>query len=394
MYLFILFISFLNLNLSRSHDIGVDIYTNFPGGNIVVDSISGNDIYLSPDLRDTSTDWFYWYFAVKANQSGRLNFHLSGQNYLTNGGPAVSTDGGVSWQWLGKDFTERSFSYQIEAGKEVRFSMGMPYTQSHFDTFMESYRKHKSVRLETLCTTPKGRNTEKLVIGPRQASQKVLITARHHACEMMANYALEGFITTLLSDDNHMRRLRENVEFWIIPFMDKDGVEDGDQGKNRKPKDHNRDYNDESIYCSTGSLRKTVPAWSNGQLKAAIDLHCPWIKGNLNEHIYLVGNAQKKIEEQQVAFMQLLAKNNIGEVKFSPDNGFIAFGTAWNTAKNFTQGKSFSAWAAELEGIRLSTTFEIPYSLNEGMYLTPENLRAFGKDMAFALAEYLGTSEK
>lgn len=186
-----------------------------------------------------------------------------------------------------------------------------------------------------------------------------------------------------------MTRLRNEVEFWIIPFMDKDGVEDGDQGKNRKPKDHNRDYNDESLYCSTAALRAQVPAWSQGNLIAALDLHCPWIKDDLNEHIYLVGSANSRIAEQQLRLIQMLSRHNQSEVKFDAEKGFVPFGTSWNTAKNFVQGKSFSAWASELKGTRLSTTIEIPYSLNNGQLLTPDNLRAFGRDMAFALGEYL-----
>ena len=52
---------------------------------------------------------------------------------------------------------------------------------------------------------------------------------------MMARYVLEGMIETLLSKDKNITSLRENTEFMIIPFMDKDGVEDGDQGKARIP---------------------------------------------------------------------------------------------------------------------------------------------------------------
>lgn len=366
----------------------IKIDANFPGGNVLVDSISGHHVYIRPDLRDTSTDWFYWYFAAKPATAGMVHFHLSGNNYLTNAGPAYSIDQGKTWHWLGRDFTADSFRFEFKAGQEVRFSMGMPYTQAQFDAFLKPYRKN--VRLETLCQTPKGRAIEKLVIGSASASRKVLITARHHACEMMTNYALEGFISTLLSKDKMMTRLRNEVEFWIIPFMDKDGVEDGDQGKNRKPKDHNRDYNDESLYCSTAALRAQVPAWSQGNLIAALDLHCPWIKGDLNEHIYLVGSANSRIAAEQLRLIQMLSRHNQGEVKFDAEKGFVPFGTSWNTAKNFVQGKSFSAWASELEGTRLSTTIEIPYSLNNGQLLTPDNLRVFGRDMAFALGEYLG----
>jgi hypothetical protein len=38
------------------------------------------------------------------------------------------------------------------------------------------------------------------------------------------------------------------VEFCIAPFMDKDGVEEGDQGKLRWPHDHWEDYAEGSRY--------------------------------------------------------------------------------------------------------------------------------------------------
>ena len=49
--------------------------------------------------------------------------------------------------------------------------------------------------------------------------------------------------------------------------MDKDGVEDGDQGKNRRPGDHNRDWDGESIYNSTEAVREFLLVWSDNKLK-------------------------------------------------------------------------------------------------------------------------------
>ena len=69
--------------------------------------------------------------------------------------------------------------------------------------------------------------------------------------------------------------LREHVEFFIVPIVDIDGVEDGDQGKNRKPRDHNRDYAGESIYPQVKAIRERLPEWSDGKLRLALDLHCP-----------------------------------------------------------------------------------------------------------------------
>jgi murein tripeptide amidase MpaA len=369
------------------------IKTNFPGGNIVVDSIKGTTVYLRPELRDTDHEWFYWYFSITSNRSDSIRFVFTRKECMTIKGPAVSNDLGKSWKWLyAGTISNNEFTAYIKAGKELRFSMGMPYTQSNFDAFLKPYRFSANVRLDTLCVTPKGRATEKLVIHPLNSGnirRKILITARHHACEMMANYVMEGLIASVLSKDPAMKALRESTEFWFIPFMDKDGVEDGDQGKYRAPRDHNRDYDGTSLYCSTSALRTQVPAWSNNQAEVMMDFHCPTLRGTWNEVIYMVGSAKPEIEEQQRKFLNHIVANNRGTLKYDTVKGLLAYGTAWNKASNTTQGMSSSQWTQTIPGIKLASSIEFPYAVHNNEIMTPEKLRLLGRDIAFAIQSYL-----
>ena len=98
--------------------------------------------------------------------------------------------------------------------------------------------------------------------------------------------------------------LRENVELLVVPFMDKDGVEDGDQGKDRKPRDHCRDYVGKSLYPSVRTLRTFAPEWSTGRLSIAFDFHCPFIRDN---KIYQVGSSHENIRVEQKKFGGILA---------------------------------------------------------------------------------------
>ena len=50
---------------------------------------------------------------------------------------------------------------------------------------------------------------------------------------------------------------------------------------------------------------------------------------------------------------------------------------------------SFSRWSASLPGIRLPTSFEIPYAESSGVAVTPDGARRFGHAVARALAAYL-----
>ena len=364
-----------------------NLCSDFPGGNIQVDKIKGDTVWIRPDLRDTEGDWFYWYFAVNNAKGKTLTFVFSKPNVLTSKGPATSLDGGNHWNWINPDNSwDSSFSYTFKSNSEVRFSMGMPYTQKHFQQFIGAYLKSEYVILDTLATTKAGRSVERVIIKPKSGTvkYKVLITTRHHACEMMGNYEMEGIIAEILKDE----WLKNNVEFCLIPFIDKDGVENGDQGKNRIPHDHNRDYTGVSIYSSVAALRDWVPVWSESKLVVTLDLHCPWIKAENNENIYVVGSPDEKIAVQQRLFCNILKSTNHGELKIS-EKSYFPYGKDWNRAEKATPGLTFGKWTAQLEGVKLPISIEFPYANNEGQTITQENARTFGIDLTKAIKKYL-----
>jgi hypothetical protein len=365
---------------------------NYPGGNIVVERIEGDTVHLRPDLRDTEGWWFYWGFRVQGAAGHSLTFAFSGRSPIGVRGPAVSTDGGRSWSWLGAEAVKGgSFQYAFAAdAEEVRFCLAIPYLEEDLKEFLARYKGNPGILVQELCKTQHGRSVERLHVGrlDGQARHRVLMTARHHACEMMANYAMEGALETVLAGNDDGYWFRRNVEILSIPFMDKDGVEEGDQGKNRTPRDHNRDYIGKSVHASVAALRTFVPNWSNGRLAVAFDLHCPYISGPHNEAIYIVGSADESMWRQQREFGRLLETVQSGPLVYRASDN-LPFGQAWNTNSNVGANKSCSRWASDLEGVRLVASFEIPYANAGGQPVTAESARAFGRSLARALRGYL-----
>ncbi|CAK7015165.1 MAG: hypothetical protein PETM_00590 [Petrimonas sp.] len=376
------------LVLESLYSQNVNIYSDFPTGNILIEKIKNDSIWVRPDLRDTEGDWFYWCFAVDNAKGKTLSFLLPNLNKLTAKGPAVSYDSGYTWEWLFPDtlsFRSESFQFSFESNKEVRFSMGMPYSQSRFQTFIEKYSSNPSLSLDTLTLTEENRPIEKVIIRPKnKAEYKVLITARHHACEMMANYVIEGMIDEILMN----KKLGSNIEYCFIPFIDIDGVENGDQGKNRLPRDHNRDYSGEAVYNSTIKLKEWFPEWSQNMTTICIDIHCPWIRGDGNEHIYLPGSQFSEMAEEQSKFSRHLTQTNSGELKVS-NNLIYPFGYGWNTHQNNSKGFSFSKWVSTFEHVKLGTSIEFPYGVNVKQTITQQNASNFGRDFIKAVNEYL-----
>jgi len=377
---------------AKAQAASVVVDADYPGGNVVVDRIEGDTVYLRPDLRDTEGWWFYWNFRVRGAAGRTLTFQFADRSPIGVRGPAVSADEGQTWTWLGAEAVrDASFAYTFadDAGA-VRFCFAMPYQEKNLKEFLARHKNSSYLVVQELCKTRKGRRVERLHVGrlDGDVTYRVLLTARHHACEMMANYVMEGVLDSVLADDDEGLWFRRNVEIVAIPFMDKDGVADGDQGKNRKPRDHNRDYIGKSIYPSVAALRTFVPNWSNGKLRAALDLHCPYIRGAYNEVIYIVGSSDERLWQEQRRFGRLLEQVQTGPLVYRASDN-LPFGKAWNTGGNYDKGKSSSRWASGLDGVRLVAPFEIPYANAGGQTVTPESARAFGHSLARALRAYL-----
>ena len=215
----------------------IAIRSDYPGGNITVEKIdaAAGVVALRPDLRDTKGNWFHWDFTLSGAAGRTLRFQFpKGYDYLSSLGPAISRDGGKSWRWLNNDGRRHepnnAFDYTFAPDEsETRFAVSIPYTQKDWDAASARWR---------------GR---------------------------------EGVIDELLSGSPDAEWIRDNADCVFVPFMDKDGVEDGDQGKNRRPHDHNRDYF-AGLYTSVRAFKELLVRESHGRRIVFFDLHSPHVR--------------------------------------------------------------------------------------------------------------------
>jgi len=360
------------------------IDADYPGGNIVLERIDGDRVYLHQELRDTPIWWFYWNFRVRGAAGRRLTFHFTNKDVIGRQGPAVSLDEGKTWSWLGpKSVSGASFSYTFGPDADsVRFCFAIAYQEADLLRFLARYEDHPHLRLDTLCRTRKGRKVERLHLGKLDGEPKhrVVLTCRHHACEMMPSWVLEGTLAAILADDDLGRWFRENVEVVAIPFMDKDGVEEGDQGKARAPHDHAEDYAGDPIYPPVQALKEVLPEWSEGKLRIAIDMHDPYIH-DPNLHWVLV--PEEPYLSNTRTFLDLLEEGRQGPLSYSSKNEWL-----WPSTSPPIGTKPFG-WFATLPGVTVPTALELPYSTASGKQVTPDNARDLGQDIARAIRAYL-----
>ena len=373
-----------------------EIYSDFPGGNIKVVEKTGNKATVTQDYRDSDW-WFYWNFGVRGAEGKTIIF-----NFVNSGdiigfrGPAASFDGGKTWKWLGSDGVKRrksassfEFSFPKDA-KDVRFAFCIPYMPADFDAFI---KKAPAIKRHFLGKTKKGRENYYYTLGNPDGKLKIFLTSRHHACESTGTYAMQGILEEFLQNSTPACALLKDAEIIAVPFMDLDGVLDGDQGKYRKPHDHNRDYSESPIYPSVAAFKSLYNKASESAEKVvALDLHSPWMfrggKSDTNNRAYFVEPLGAKLENLR-RFSGLLESETMkGEGRIVHKSGWnVKYGTLWNKG-NAIKSRTFSVWTGKHPKAEFTSSFETPYSENEGTKITRENLLGLGADFAKALEKY------
>ena len=346
----------------------VRIHNQFIGGTIRVKEIDGDKVKLENEIRDTSGTWFYWAFCIEGAEGRELTFEME-KNRLGYFGPAVSHDL-VSWHWLGECDSD-SFTYRFgESENKVYFAHNMLY---HPDRFL-SLCEHCGLSVSQLCKSCKGRSVPCASLGDGEIS--IIFTARHHACESTGSYVMEGVIDELCASPI------PNSRILFVPFVDFDGVVDGDQGKSRIPHDHNRNYIDEPIYPEVRAICDYRQRYGADY---GFDLHSPWHKGGVNDKIFVVRNlAQKQAEFDAFSdiFESEITENSM---KYSKQNDFPPC-TDWN------QPSANFGYTTHLRPeCKLAFSLESAYFGTDDNKVCAERLIELGRCFARAIRKYVKT---
>ena len=361
---------------------------DFVSGNIEVLEIQGDTVTLANELRDTweKRDWFYWAFRVTGAAGRTVTFQFPHVNRVGYWGAAVSTDL-YSWQWTGNrrewqeadGTTYEAFTYTFgEDENEVYFCYNMLYTPARFEVFC----KKNGIAVEELCISNKGRSVPYARFG--SGEKKLLLASRHHACESTGTYVLESVFQSFINEP------MEDYEIICVPFVDYDGVVDGDQGKHRLPHDHNRDYPFDSvpsIYNTCAAIRKIADA---NQIVLAFDFHSPKHHGGINDRVHIPYNLVEETERYNRFSDIFASKITPDAIPFDPADNVPA-DTGWNKSTNATLARYMSVKPEN----QLSFTLETPYfGYPDGsVVINRDTMYAFGQCFASAVREYMNPAK-
>ncbi len=354
------------------------------GGNIEVLEIDGDRVRVERELRDTrlDRDWFYWSFRVTGAAGRTVTFEFPHKSRVGYRGAAVSHDQ-IHWSWTGSrkvtvledESRIESFTYTFgEDENKVYFAHDMVYVPARFEMFCAA----NGLEIEELCLSNKGRSVPFVRFG--SGDKKILLTSRHHACESTGTHVLESVFKSFIDEP------LEGCEIVCVPFVDYDGVVDGDQGKHRLPHDHNRDYprdGGESLYNTCAAIRRFA---DNNPVLFAFDFHSPMHLGKINDKVSIVYNMEEDLP-RFLRFTKILkSKITDGSIPYDPIND-VPPNTGWNQDTNET----FARYIARKPENHLAFTLETPYfgEKDGSAVVNEDTLRELGKCFANAVREYI-----
>lgn len=163
------------------------------------------------------------------------------------------------------DSHELRFRVPCRAGRtEVAYCY--PYTWEQIDALLAELTAGGEATVRQVGTSAHGRPFRLLEFG--HGDRQVWAGARHHSGEVCGSYVLEGFAREAL----RRPALLAAATFHVAAAMDGDGVAEGLYGKDRAPRDYNRDY------CSPPSRPEVAALMAAAQAAGAdvyLDLHGP-----------------------------------------------------------------------------------------------------------------------
>ena len=355
----------------------MEITKNFPGGNIEVICEKDGEVFAEREIRDDE-GYFYWAFCVTGCEGKTVRFRFPSDTRVGRFGVAVSHDL-KNWFWSNsKEIIDGNdaFTYTFSADeKRVYFAHNMVYSEE----MLKSFAHKNGIKIETFAKTKKGRDVPCFQIG--DGEKLVVITSRHHACESTGTYVLQGFAQECL------KKRPAGIKFLFVPFVDYDGVTDGDAGKSRLPYDHNRDYGETIIYNETAKLREIA---DSGNVLINFDLHSPHHDGWINDYPYLMKFSKEDNEIYNIVSENLkkLTENDENSMTYTGEHD-IEYGAQFNETttphiKNYFLPRTLT---------KASITMETPYfGLDDNMF-TQSRAIMLGRHLYNSVYEILCNEE-
>ncbi len=345
------------------------------------DPLNPVDTSLRPSAR-----WYH--FRMEGVKDKQIFINFKNSEVIR---PFFSYDG-INYQRFGE--TENVFRGTINkifTRDTVYISHFVPYTYARHREKLDEWKELEYVNHKVIGESTQGLPIEMITVTdnsvPDTQKRRVWIHGRSHPSENPSSWHLEAMIDQITSDSPYGRALRQNAVFYIVPFINPDGVIGGysrstSTGVNIEI---NWDRPDSLTMPEVKALKKTLESLTaEAPLDVLLNMHSQ-IASSVTYWIHTAESTTPWFFKEQLMLSSLT-------INYTPhyrpkDQCFSA------VAPRYVEG-----WIWDRFGEKtLAITFETPYTYynedREGTWVSVENLQELGHSVLYAVSDLynLGT---
>jgi murein tripeptide amidase MpaA len=378
----------------------VRLVTDFEGASLGWHAQVGPREFYISIRHDTNSGYLRWYsFRVEGGSGEELTFRITNANETSSDSawewdqPVVSADAGETWSRITDTDYEgpsgRFFTFQYTPQTNSDWIAYTPvYNYSRWLNSVEELRGHPRLdTLEVVAMSIEGNPIHLLKVSDASVSDStktaVWMVARQHPADAGASWIVEGLLRWLLGQDPDASRLASRCVLYLVPFMNPDGVLDGNYLTNSAGVNLNRQWPspDSASAPSVLAVSNLMHAYfdAGGSAEIFVDIHSRAI----SRSNFLFFNGPDVTSPERAAEIQSFAEvlNRI-----NPD--FTAQGSeAW--PGDITISSRWASDAFGIHGIVFEASFQdVEYGPFEGEYMTVDRYLALGEALGKAVLEF------
>jgi len=227
------------------------ISAQFDSGSIEVIDVSDSKNVQLNIKKDNASDFFQWFhfslngevgetYKLRLLNAGQSSYHKGWIDY-----DVCTSYNRQDWFRTSSQFVDGELQFEITLSEStVYFSYFTPYSYDRHLDLLAWAQSDSRCEAEHLGETIDGRSMTLLKIGNFESPKnKVWVIARQHPGETMAEWFMEGFLHSLLDEDNPIaKKMLQNTAFFVVPNMNPDGSARGNLRTNAAGANLNREW--------------------------------------------------------------------------------------------------------------------------------------------------------
>jgi len=373
------------------------IVTDFEGASLG-SAVRRNESTFHLNLRgDTNSGSMRWYsFRIQGDERGLFSFRIlnagdaSASSAWAFDRPLVSVNGGSTWERIADtDYDGQVFTFWYAPRTGSDWVAYQPvYNFSRWEAWLGQHQDDAAVdSVRVIGTTLGGRPVHLVKITDRSVPDTektaVWVIARQHASEVGGSWAAEGLLQWLVGTDPQAAELRRRAVFYMIPFMNPDGVALGNYRTNGAGRDINREWlaRNPSTAPSVAAAATEMEGFVAGG--GTVTLFADFHSASSSRKNYFIYNGAEGTSPEEAAeistFMELYEALN-------PDF------TVGGSVVGLVDARRARRWAYESLGthaITFETAYQdVQYGPRMSEYMTTDRFMELGADFGRAVAEF------